>query len=146
MLFAHNFLEKPENIILYFTWKYICVYKVKKTYVSIFKFYWFLEREEGRKRETLICCSIHWLILVYGDNALSNWATWPGQDLWVLRFNFLLIFSFKGSSFVSSSYRTLWFWGTELKFSRFILWSLYFFCCWNVGLVTSEASRKSIYK
>ena len=51
-----------------------------------------LEREQGRERETLFCCStqlcVHWLILrqpsmeptalVYWHDALTNWATRPG--------------------------------------------------------------------
>ena len=72
-------------------------------YFILFYFYLLIwERERERERETLICCStywyIHWLILVcaltgdgthslvYRDSFLTNWATWPRQDLWIFYF------------------------------------------------------------
>ena len=71
-------------------------FTVSANFLLLFQFLFidFREREEGRERETWICCStyvftgwflcVSWLgikptTLTYWDNTLPNWATWPGH-------------------------------------------------------------------
>ena len=77
------------------------------------------ERERGRDgagRERLICCStylcIHWLILVLAltrdqthslgvlNDALTNWATWPGHKVFWLRAQWVAALTSQGEGYL----------------------------------------------